>query len=293
MITLTSGAFRIAMSRPGCYLKKLGNVTRENVGSQPLKLIIQLPCYNEEHTLKETLSCLPRILPEFDTVEWLVIDDGSTDATHRVAKELGVEHIVVLPEHRGLAYAFAKGLETAVALGADVVINTDADNQYEAADIPKLLGPILSNKADFVIGERPLWRIREFSLMKRIFHQLGSWGMSFVVGMRIPDPTSGFRAISRQTAKELLVLDKYTYTLETIIRSVDKGVRLSFVPIRTNPSLRPSRLIKNLRTYLWNSIRTIVRVRWNLLLNSCSGEVRSGKSQKLILIEPGLADSGQ
>ncbi len=225
-----------------------------------MKLIIQMPCYNEEQTLGIALSALPRTVPGFDKVEWLIINDGSTDKTVEVARAHGVDHIVDLGGHRGLAQGFLAGLEAALRAGADVIVNTDADNQYEAQDIPKLVAPILAGEAEIVIGERPISEIEHFSPVKKMLQRLGSWVVRIASATDIPDAPSGFRAISREAAMRMNVFSPYTYTLETIIQAGQKGMHIVSVPVRTNPFLRPSRLMKSMGAYIKRSIFTIVRI---------------------------------
>ncbi|MBF8303296.1 MAG: glycosyl transferase [Candidatus Dadabacteria bacterium] len=224
------------------------------------KLIIQIPCFNEEATLGITLSSLPRILPGVDLVEWLIVNDGSTDRTVEVAKAHGVDHIVNFTHNRGLAKAFMAGLEACLKAGADIIVNTDADNQYCADDISKLIEPILLRKAEIVIGVRPISRIQNFSPTKRFLQKLGSWIVRIFSNTDIPDVTSGFRAITRDAAIKLNVFDEYTYTLEMIIQAGHKGIAITSVPIRTNEYLRPSRLIKSIPSYMRQSIFTILRI---------------------------------
>ena len=225
-----------------------------------MKLIIQIPCLNEEATLAIALRALPRSVQGFDCVEWLVIDDGSTDATSALAKELGVDHVVRHPVNRGLAAAFMTGLETCLTLGADVVVNTDADNQYEADDIPLLTAPILGGDADMVIGARPINATEHFSWVKKQLQMLGSWAVRIVSKTEVADAPSGFRAISRDAAMRLNVFNAYTYTLETIIQAGLSNLRVMSVPIRTNVDLRPSRLVKSISSYVRRSLVTIFRV---------------------------------
>jgi len=225
-----------------------------------MKLIIQIPCYNEAKTLPQTLACLPRQIPGVDVVEWLVIDDGSCDATAEVAQTYGVNHLVRFPRNRGLAAAFMAGLQRCVELGADIIVNTDADNQYRAEGIPALIQPILDKKADYVIGARPISNIEHFTLIKKGLQRLGSLVVRLASKTDIPDATSGFRAISREAAQELHVFSQYTYTLETIIQAGQKGVRVTSVPIMVNPPTRPSRLMRTIPEYIFRSISTIVRV---------------------------------
>jgi glycosyltransferase involved in cell wall biosynthesis len=225
-----------------------------------MKLIIQIPCYNEEKTLPITLQELPRQVEGFDKVEWLVINDGSTDRTVEVAKEHGVDHIVNLNQNKGLAEVFRRGLDAGIKLGADVIVNTDADNQYNAQDIPKLVTPILEGKAEIVVGARPITEIPHFSLIKKLFQKLGSWVVRRLSYADIPDAPSGFRAISREAAMKLNVFNSYTYTLETIIQAGNKNIAITSIPIRVNEELRPSRLVKSISSYITNSIITLVRI---------------------------------
>jgi glycosyltransferase involved in cell wall biosynthesis len=225
-----------------------------------IKLIIQIPCFNERATLPVTLSDLPRVVEGIDQVETLVIDDGSTDNTVDVARECGVNHIVVLPRHQGLAKAFMAGLEASLKAGADIIVNTDADNQYCADDIAKLVAPILRGNAEIVIGARPIGETDHFSASKRSLQKLGSWVVRLASRTNIPDAPSGFRAISRNAAMQLHVFNEYTYTLETIIQAGQKSMAITSVPIRTNPYSRPSRLFTNVPTYLHRQIATIGRI---------------------------------
>ncbi|NHC35673.1 glycosyltransferase family 2 protein [Scytonema millei] len=224
------------------------------------KLIIQIPCYNEAETLGITLSALPREIPGISCVEWLVIDDGSTDKTLAVAKDFGVDRIVRLNHNQGLAKAFMAGIEACLIAGADIIVNTDADNQYCADDIPKLIAPILLGRAEIVIGTRPIYKIKHFSPTKKVLQKLGSWVVRLASNTNIPDAPSGFRAISRAAALQLNVFNEYTYTLETIIQAGQKGIPMTAVPIRTNKYLRPSRLVKNIPTYIQRSLFTILRI---------------------------------
>jgi glycosyltransferase involved in cell wall biosynthesis len=224
-----------------------------------MKVIIQIPCYNEEQALPKTVQALPRRLPGIDIIEYLVIDDGSTDNTVEVARSLGVHHIVRLRRHRGLAAAFMAGLEACVAYGADIIVNTDADNQYWAEDIQQLLEPILTGRADVVVGDRGVATLPSFSPTKRILQRLGSWVIGQASGIRIPDATSGFRAITREAALRTLVLSDYSYTLETLIQAGVRGMAVEYVPVRTNPQIRPSRLMRNISHYVTHSTATIVR----------------------------------
>ena len=225
-----------------------------------MKLIIQIPCYNEEATLGLTLSELPRQLPGIDRVEWLIINDGSRDRTLEVAQACGVDRIVNLQTNQGLAKAFMAGIEACLAAGADIIVNTDADNQYCAADIPALIAPILQGEAEIVIGARPIESIRHFSPIKKLLQKLGSFVVRLASQTQVPDAPSGFRAISREAALRLNVFNEYTYTLETIIQAGQKGLAITSVPIRTNGFLRPSRLVKSISVYVQHSILTIVRI---------------------------------
>lgn len=223
-----------------------------------MKLIIQIPCYNEEATLPIVLQALPKHVPGIDTVEVMVVDDGSTDHTIQVARDWGVQHVLRLP-HRGLARAYAAGLETALRLGADLIVNTDADNQYPGSDIPRLVEPILAGQAEMVIGDRGVTHVAEFSLLKRWLQGLGSAVVQRASGLTTPDATSGFRAISREAALRMLVLSDYSYTLETLIQAGARGISVAYVRVHINPTLRPSRLMRSLPDYLANSAQTIVR----------------------------------
>lgn len=224
-----------------------------------MKLIIQIPCYNEEDNLAETLSFLPRELPGVDVIEWMVINDGSHDRTVEVALANGVDHIVDLPVNMGLAHAFMAGLHRALAEGADIIVNTDADNQYNAADIPALIQPILDRKAQFVIGDRPIPEIEHFSRTKRFLQRLGSRVVQIVSGTQVKDAPSGFRALSADVAARINVFDSYTYTLESIIQAGLSNYRIVSVPIRVNGETRPSRLVRSIRDYVRRSMFSIVR----------------------------------
>lgn len=225
-----------------------------------MKLIIQIPCYNEEETLGIALAELPRSLPGIDSVEWLIINDGSEDKTVEVARKHGVDHVVDLGGHQGLARGFMAGLDACLRLGADIIVNTDADNQYCAADIPTLIAPILSGEADIVVGERPISEISHFSPLKKVLQKLGSYVVRVASGTEVADAPSGFRAMRRSAAMQLNVFSRYTYTLETIIQAGQKGMRIASVPIRTNGYLRPSRLMRSMRAYIQRSILTILRI---------------------------------
>ncbi|HXV75169.1 MAG TPA: glycosyltransferase family 2 protein [Candidatus Polarisedimenticolaceae bacterium] len=221
------------------------------------KLIIQIPCYNEEPTLARTLAELPRNVPGFDRVELLIVDDGSSDHTSAVARRLGVDHVVRHNGNRGLAHAFMTGVRSAVARGADVIVNTDADHQYRAADIPRLLRPILDGDADIVIGARPIDTIRHFSPIKRALQRLGSRVVRALSHTEVDDAPSGFRAMTRDAALRLNVFTGYTYTLETIIQAGLSNLRVANVPVAVNEPTRPSRLIRSTPQYVWRSIRTL------------------------------------
>ena len=225
-----------------------------------MKLIIQIPCYNEEQTLGITLAELPRSVPGFTEVEWLLIDDGSRDNTVAEAKKHGVDHVVRHSNNKGLAAAFRTGLDACLTLGADVIVNTDADNQYNAGNIPDLVRPILEDGADMVIGERPISSIDHFSPFKKLLQRLGSWVVRIASRTDVPDAPSGFRAISRTAAQQLMVFNNYTYTLETIIQAGQKGMSVTSVPVEVNEDLRPSRLVKDIPSYVKQSIFTIIRI---------------------------------
>jgi glycosyltransferase involved in cell wall biosynthesis len=224
-----------------------------------VKVIIQIPCYNEEQTLPSTIRDLPKALPGVDTVEYLIVDDGSQDGTVAVARELGIQHIVRHTRNRGLASAFVSGLSAALAAGADIIVNTDADNQYCGNDIGALVQPILQGRADMVVGDRGVAALEHFSPMKRQIQRIGSWVVASSAGIPVPDATSGFRAFSRDAALRLTVLSEYTYTLETLIQAGARRMAVCFVPVHTNPQTRKSRLIRNVPSFLSLSAVTIVR----------------------------------
>lgn len=226
----------------------------------PRLLMIQIPCFNEEESLPATIAALPRQIDGFDRVEILVINDGSTDRTAAVARELGADHVLSFPRNRGLAAAFSAGIETAALLGADVILNTDADNQYDAADIPNLLAPILAHQADLVIGDRQTHKIAHFSLAKKILQKVGSWVVSSAAWLDVPDATSGFRAMTANCALRMNVTSSFTYTLETIIQAGHRNFAVHTVPIRTNAEMRPSRLFRSIPSYVLRSAATIVRI---------------------------------
>ena len=223
------------------------------------KLIIQIPCFNEATTLPATLAALPRAIQGIHTIETLVIDDGSTDGTAEVAREHGVNHVLRFPTNRGLAAGFRDGLEEAVRLGADLIVNTDADNQYDAEDIPKLVAPILAGRADLVVGDRGVGKLESFSPLKRALQRLGSWVIGQASGLHTPDATSGFRALTREAALRTLVQSGYSYTLETLIQAGARGRTVEFVPVGVNPQARPSRLMRSIPHYIRNSAVTILR----------------------------------
>jgi glycosyltransferase involved in cell wall biosynthesis len=225
-----------------------------------MKLIIQIPCKDEAAQLPATLGDLPRELAGFDAVEWLVIDDGSSDETVAVARAHGVEHIVRLTNHKGLASAFQAGMDAALKLGADVIVNTDADNQYFGADIAKLVAPILEGRADMVIGDRDVATHSEFSARKKRLQRLGSWIVRHASGTNVPDTTSGFRAYNREAALQIMVVSSFTYTLESIIQAGKQLVAIDHVPVRTNPKTRESRLFTSVGAYVRRSAVSIFRI---------------------------------
>ncbi len=223
-----------------------------------MKLVIQIPCFNEEHTLPAVLADLPRALPCVDQIEWLVVDDGSADGTAEVARRLGVDHVLSLGSNRGLAAAFSHGLEYALGLGADVIVNTDGDNQYDARDIGLLIQPILDNRADLVVGCRPIMDHPEFGPIKKALQVVGSAALRWVSKTNVRDAASGFRAFSRKAAQRLFVHTRFSYCMETLIQAGNSGMRVASVDIRVHPATRPSRLYRNLFEYLWRSGSTIV-----------------------------------
>jgi glycosyltransferase involved in cell wall biosynthesis len=225
-----------------------------------MKLIIQIPCKDEAAQLPATLADLPRELSGFDTVEWLIIDDGSTDDTIAVAKAHGIDHIVRLTNNKGLASAFQAGLDASLKLGADVIVNTDADNQYYGADIAKLVVPILERRADMVIGDREVSQVAEFSSRKKRLQRLGSWVVRHASGTTVPDTTSGFRAYNREAALQIMVVSRFTYTLESIIQAGKQFVAIDHVPVRTNPKSRESRLFTSVGAYVRRSAVSIFRI---------------------------------
>ncbi len=225
-----------------------------------MKLIIQIPCFNEEQVLPQTMACLPKNLSGVDIIETLVIDDGSSDNTVAVALEAGVDHVISLNENQGLAVAFSKGLEACLQLGADVIVNTDADNQYDARYIQELINPILEGRHQIVVGCRPIEDIQDFSYLKKRLQRLGSYVVRFVSRANIPDATSGFRAYSRLGARGLCIISPFTYTLESLIQAKQKGISIGWVDVKTNPKTRESRLFKSMFQYIFKSVGTIVRI---------------------------------
>ncbi|MFW9804601.1 MAG: glycosyltransferase family 2 protein, partial [Candidatus Thorarchaeota archaeon] len=225
-----------------------------------MHLIVQIPCYNEERGLPATLAGIPSNIPGVDLIETLIVDDGSADNTVDVARRLGVDHIVRLPGHKGLATAFQTGLDICLRSGADIIVNTDGDNQYPQSDIPRLISPILQNEADIVIGDRQVQTVSHFSPFKKRLQQWGSWVVCLASGVKAPDATSGFRAYSREAALRMSILTRYTYTLETIIQAGKKGLRVAYVPIQVNQPTRDSRLIKSNWSYIKHSAATILRL---------------------------------
>ena len=225
-----------------------------------MKLVIQIPCYNEQEALPIALQALPKQIPGIDEIEILVVDDGSTDDTVRVAYQHGVHHVVSHGTNKGLARAFMLGIQASLQHGADVIVNTDADNQYCADDIPALIRPILEGRADMVIGARPISTIEHFSLVKKLLQLAGTAVVRLVSGAMVDDAPSGFRAFSRDAALSLNVFSRYTYTLETIIQAGQKNLTLASVPVRVNAELRPSRLVSSIGSYVRKSVTTIVRM---------------------------------
>jgi glycosyltransferase involved in cell wall biosynthesis len=225
-----------------------------------MKLIIQIPCFNEQDQLPATLADLPRQVSGFDTVEWLIIDDGSNDRTIEVARAGGVDHIVRLTNNKGLATAFQAGLDACLKLGADVIVNTDADNQYSGHDIEKLVQPIVAGHADMVVGDRQVQTITEFSPAKRLLQRLGSWVVRQASNTNVPDATSGFRAYNREAALQTQAVSRFTYTLETLIQAGKQLIAVDHVPIRTNPKTRESRLFPSTTAYVRRNGLSIFRV---------------------------------
>lgn len=225
-----------------------------------MKLIVQIPCLNEEKTIAATIADIPREIEGIDAVEVLIVDDGSTDRTVEVACEAGADHVVSFPQNRGLAAAWTAGIDAALNLGADIIVNTDADNQYKGSSIPDLVRPIVRGEADMVVGARPIDQIEEFSWTKKRLQRLGSWVVRRVSNTGISDATSGFRAYSRDAAFELAVVSRFTYTHETLIQAGRTGLAVAEVPVGTNPKTRESRLFKSIPEYIRRSVNTILRI---------------------------------
>ncbi len=225
-----------------------------------MKLIIQIPCLNEEESLPKTLADLPKQIDGIDTIEILVIDDGSTDNTSEVAKSHGVHHVVRLTKKKGLAFVFHSGLDASLKKGADIIVNTDADGQYKGEDIPRLVKPIVEGKADIVIGNRDIEKVKQFSWLKKRLQRLGSSVVRMLSGSNIPDATTGFRAYSREAALRINIISEYTYTLESIIQAGHKNLAIENITINTNQVERPSRLFKSIPEYIKRSLVTMVRV---------------------------------
>jgi glycosyltransferase involved in cell wall biosynthesis len=224
------------------------------------RLIIQIPCLDEAQTLPATLADLPKSIPGIDLIEVLVVDDGSTDETVRVAREHGVDHIVSLGQRRGLATAFVTGIEACLKLGADYIVNTDGDNQYCGADVQALLGPLLRGEAQVVIGDRNVRALEHMSPGRKLLQRIGSWVVRQVSSTRVPDTTSGFRAYTREAALRMTIVSEFSYTLESIIQAGKRRMAIAHVPIRSNHGTRPSRLFRSVRQYLVHSGSTIVRI---------------------------------
>jgi glycosyltransferase involved in cell wall biosynthesis len=224
-----------------------------------MKLVVQIPCLNEEATLAEALASIPRLIPGVDCVETLIIDDGSSDRTSEVARAAGADHIVRFTRNKGLAQGFMAGLDAALRVGADIIVNTDADNQYPGAEIPKLIAPILAGQADMVIGDRGVGSLAHFSWTKRRLQEVGSWVVRKVSGTRLPDTTSGFRALSREAALRINIVSEFTYTLESLIQAGKKRLAVAHVPI-TARETRPSRLFTSTWEYVKRSATTILRI---------------------------------
>lgn len=225
-----------------------------------MKLIIQIPCLNEAQTLPQTIADLPKEIPGINQIEILVIDDGSTDDTARVASQNGAHHIVRLTKRKGLAVVFHTGIDAALKRGADIIVNTDADNQYKGEDIPRLVQPILDGQADIVIGNRAIEDVKQFSWLKKRLQRLGSWVVRKLTGTKITDATTGFRAYNREAALRLNIISEYTYTLESIIQAEHKSLAIENITIHTNHVGRPSRLFKSIPEYIKRSIVTLIRV---------------------------------
>ncbi len=225
-----------------------------------VKLIIQIPCYNEEHTLPQTVADIPRRIEGIDEVRIMIIDDGSKDRTVEVAKEIGVDYIIRNKHNRGLARTFRAGMDACLKLGADIIVNTDGDNQYAGWDIPKLVKPIVEGKADIVVGDRQTHNVAHFSIGKKILQKLGSTVVRRLSGTSIPDAVSGFRAISRDAALQLNIISPFSYTIEMLIQAGKKHMAITSVPIETNPKTRESRLFKSIPKFIERSLTTMVRM---------------------------------
>jgi len=248
-----------------------------------MKLIIQIPCYNEELGLPRTLAALPTTIDGIDIIETLVISDGSNDDTVRIAREHGVDHVVDLPFHKGLAYAWTVGIDTALKAGADIIVNTDGDNQYCGTDIGKLVRPILEGEAEIVIGARPIDAMEHFSWLKKRLQRLGSWVVSRCAGVNVEDAASGFRAYTREAAFALHIRGDYSHCLETILRAARKGLTIKSVPIRVNRKLRESRLMRNTLEYLARQAKIVFRTATTLHSLKVFGIA------SLLFVLPGLA----
>ena len=231
-----------------------------NSSSPPVKLIIQIPCFNEERTLPQTIGDLPGSIDGIDIIETLIIDDGSTDRTIQVAEELGVNHIIQNTNNRGLARSFRKGLDASLHFGADIIVNTDGDNQYAGWDIPKLVQPIIEGKAEIVIGDRETHKIKRFSPLKRFLQRLGSLVVRQLSGTDIPDVVSGFRAISREAALKLNIISPYSYTIEMVIQAGKKSMAITHVPISINDKTRESRLFKSIPSFIGRQLSSMIRM---------------------------------
>lgn len=225
-----------------------------------MKLIVQIPCYNEEQTLPATYHDIPKEIEGIDSVEIMIIDDGSTDKTIEVARELGVDHILINKKNRGLARTFKTGLNECLALGADIIVNTDGDNQYAGWDIPKLIKPVMEGKADVVVGDRNTSNVQHFSRIKKFLQKLGSRVVRRLSGVRVPDAVSGFRAYSREAAFHLNIVSPFSYTIETLIQAGKKHMAVASVPVETNPKTRESRLFSSIPKFIERQLTTIVRM---------------------------------
>lgn len=223
------------------------------------KLIIQIPCWNEELNIAKTLQLIPKKFEGIDSVELLIIDDGSTDQTVEIARKAGVDHIVKLPKHMGLARAFETGIQKCLSLGADIIVNTDADNQYEATDIRKLIRPILEDDADLVVGDRLSSKLPFLTRGKRLLYFCADWIVSLLMGAHSPDPTSGFRALKSQFARSINLRDNHSYTLETLVQAYFLNCKVTFIPIKSRLVNRPSRLIRSTPIYIYKTTLSLIR----------------------------------